>query len=255
MPTGVPTRSDMLMQPSRKCDAHSELLPLLVLVVIGVLSGCAAHDRLGTQSGGGTPGPGPVSTVASGAADTASTRRPDQTTGQLRPEGEPTWRDAVQAMTMRTDDSFLDCDENGIRDSIDILSGRTADRNGNWVDDYCDYDPFIRRQARSNSWRSVASQRDTVYFEARHVARRKIRIRYTVPLDGGHVTVSIMDWNGIPTRQLVDRMHTSGAYQLIWDKTDSVGRTVRDVTEYQITLKFKHRSYTATAEWQNGKRH
>lgn len=65
--------------------------------------------------------------------------------------------------------------------------------------------------------------------------RRDTSIRFTVPPEGSHVTLSIYDVQGRLVNTLADAWYTGGEHELIWDGTDIQNQRIsRGLYMYQL---------------------
>jgi hypothetical protein len=213
-----------------------------VILLIGI-AGCAAHR----------PARAVADAPARGSqADQAAEHPQPRTTGSfIDPNDEPTAFDAARALTMRTAQTFPDCDYNGIPDSLDIVAGRTEDRNHNYVDDYCDDDVAVRKQEFSYAWRQLANQPDTIFFKLRHMSDDSVWVRYTVPESVAHVTLRVLTPSGKEVRRIVDTAQRRGPYEEVWGQDDSRGHALPDSVLYDLVLSVNKRTAVRQAIWKH----
>lgn len=149
---------------------------------------------------------------------------------------------------------MVDCNWNGIPDSLDIAEGTSDDDNHNGVIDECESDTTLcwNRQDCRDRWRDLASRADTSFFWTAHAPNGTVVIRFTVPRAGASVGLTAHGETTGKRFTVIDTTRkATGAYELSWDKRDSQTHVAAPAGIYTLTLKVGTRSYLRRVHWAN----
>lgn len=160
----------------------------------------------------------------------------------------------MEAMTQR-DAGPIDCNRNGINDSIDIAHGYDDDLNRNGKIDFCDPDARVREMSRSDqSWRQSRAGEKQSYFSVRMRDSRSpggdidvALVRYTLPVEA-LVTLSVrnVDESRVDT-DLVNRRRQTGPIEMKW--TQKLRGKYVPGGIYEIALRVGPRVYKRRLAW------
>lgn len=113
-----------------------------------------------------------------------------------------------------------DCNWNGVGDSLDIALGTSLDDNENGIPDECE-DVVSGALSSSNATKTYK-----LYQNVPNPFNPSTKIRFDVPMGGGHVKLEIYDAAGRRIRTLVNNFETAGTKVITWNGKNHDGAPV-----------------------------